>query len=153
MGAIYFYHMTGSPLNEVLPTLLGRSLSAGWTVLVRTPSKDHAARLDELLWLNPEDGFLPHGVAGTDNDADHPVLLTDSEGPSDRPAVVSVDGASLSEAEVKNAERSMVLFDGRDPAAVEHARDQWRSLTKAGCSAQYWSQESGKWEMKAESGV
>ena len=46
---------------------------------------------------------------------------------------------------------TLVLFDGRDPMAVEHARGQWRSLTRAGCAAQYWSQESGAWEKKAES--
>ena len=37
------------------------------------------------------------------------------------------------------------------PVAVEAARDQWRAVTGAGCKAQYWSQESGTWEMKAES--
>ena len=32
----------------------------------------------------------------------------------------------------------------------EHARVQWKTLTDAGCSAQYWSEESGRWEKKAE---
>ena len=151
MGVVFFYHMTRSPLEETLPALLGKSLAAGWTVLLRAPNKDRVARLDELLWLRPEDGFLAHGVAGGDSDADHPVLLTNDDTPNDRTAVVSVDGAPISEKEVEAVERAMVLFDGRDPMAVELARDQWRTLTKAGCSAQYWSQESGAWEKKAES--
>ncbi|MCW8843703.1 MAG: DNA polymerase III subunit chi, partial [Rhodobacteraceae bacterium] len=29
-------------------------------------------------------------------------------------------------------------------------RGQWKSLTDAGCAAQYWSEESGRWEKKAE---
>ena len=145
--------MTRSPLEETLPTLLGKSLAAGWTVLLRTPTPERVAQIDELLWLRPEDGFLPHGMAGGASDTDHPVLLTDALAASDRGAIVSVDGAPITEDEVNAAERGMVLFDGRDPAAVGHARDQWRSLTKAGCAAQYWSQESGKWEMKAESGT
>ena len=153
MGAVYFYHMTLSPLEETLPSLLGKSLAAGWTVLLRATGPERVAQIDELLWLRPEEGFLPHGLAGGGSESDHPVLITDADTPSDRAAVVSVDGAPITEAEVAVAERAMVVFDGRDPAAVEQARDQWRSLTKAGCSAQYWSQESGKWEMKAESGA
>jgi len=153
LGEVYFYHMTRSPLEETLPALLGKSLAAGWTVLLRAPNAERVAQIDDLLWLRPEDGFLPHGIADGTSDADHPVLLTDDRVPSDRAAVVSVDGSSLSANEIKAAERAMVLFDGNDPTAVEHARDQWRALTEAGCTAQYWSQESGKWEKKAESGA
>lgn len=153
MGAVYFYHMTRTPLETTLPVLLERSLAAGWRVLVRAPAQEDVARLDELLWLRPEDGFLPHGVAGGESDTDHPVLVTDSDAPTDRAAVVSVDGAALTPDEVTACQRTMILFDGRDPSAVERARGQWRELTGAGCAAQYWSQESGKWEKKAESGT
>jgi DNA polymerase-3 subunit chi len=53
--------------------------------------------------------------------------------------------------EVGALERVCILFDGNDPAAVEVARSQWRTLTTAGCAAQYWSQEGGAWAMKTES--
>ena len=35
---------------------------------------------------------------------------------------------------------------------MAHARGQWKALTGAGCAAEYWSEESGRWEKKAESG-
>jgi DNA polymerase-3 subunit chi len=35
---------------------------------------------------------------------------------------------------------------------VARARDQWRGLTRAGIAAQYWSEESGSWVKKAETG-
>jgi DNA polymerase IIIc chi subunit len=44
----------------------------------------------------------------------------------------------------------MILFDGHDPGAVQAAREQWKTLTGAGLAAKYWSEESGRWEMKAE---
>jgi DNA polymerase-3 subunit chi len=47
-------------------------------------------------------------------------------------------------------ERVSILFDGNDDTALARAREQWKALTEAGCSAQYWSQESGHWEKKAE---
>jgi len=42
------------------------------------------------------------------------------------------------------------LFDGTDPDAVTAARGQWKALTTAGCAAKYGSEESGRWEKKAE---
>ena len=152
MGAAYFYHMTRSPLEETLPVLLGKALEAGWRVAVRGPNAARLDWLDQRLWLGPEDGFLPHGRAGGPHDADQPVLLTsDGALPNGAACLVSVDGAEIGDDEVAAAERVMVLFDGNDPAALETARAQWRGLTGAGAKAKYWSQESGRWEMKAES--
>ena len=49
-------------------------------------------------------------------------------------------------------ERACILFDGNDPAALDLARGQWKGLSEAGCEAQYWSEESGRWQMKAQTG-
>ena len=63
---------------------------------------------------------------------------------------MAVDGAEVSAQEVQALERVCILFDGNDTAAVQAARDQWKALTGAGCAAQYWSEETGRWEKKAE---
>ncbi|HHI69909.1 MAG TPA: DNA polymerase III subunit chi, partial [Rhodobacteraceae bacterium] len=65
-------------------------------------------------------------------------------------AVLAIDGAEVTAEEVSALERVSILFDGNDDTALARARDQWKSLTDAGCPAQYWSQESGHWEKKAE---
>ncbi|MDD9716034.1 DNA polymerase III subunit chi [Dinoroseobacter sp. PD6] len=150
MGVVYFYHMTRTPLDATLPVLLEKSLAAGWRVLVRGTSGAELERLDELLWLRPEEGFLPHGIAGGDRDADQPVLLGVDAPLAGREALICVDGAQVDPAEVAGLARASLLFDGGDAAAVEAARGQWRAVTGAGLSAQYWSQESGRWEKKAE---
>ena len=153
MGAAYFYHLTRSPAERTLQALLGKSLQAGWRVVVRGRTPAFLDRLDETLWLHPEDGFLPHGRAGGAQDAEQPVLLTDGPDiPNGAACLMSVEGAEVSAEEVQTLERVCILFDGGDEAAVAHARTQWKGLTTAGCAAQYWSEESGKWEMKAESG-
>lgn len=153
MGAVYFYHMTQTPLEVTLPTLLGRSLAAGWDVLVRIPDEGRRARLDDLLWSDPVAGFLPHGRADSPDPDGHPVLLAEGEHPlAGRAAVISVDGAGIAPEDVTASQRAMILFDGTDPRAVEAARRQWRSLTGAGCAAQYWSQQDGPWAMKAQAG-
>ncbi|QGX98250.1 DNA polymerase III subunit chi [Roseovarius faecimaris] len=152
MGAAYFYHLTRAPVERTLPLLLGKALGAGWRVAVRGTSEERLDWLDDKLWLGPDEAFLPHGRAGGPHDADQPVLLTAApELPNGARCVMCVDGAEIRAEEVTALERVCILFDGHDPAAVQQARGQWKTLTDAGCSAQYWSEDSGRWEKKAES--
>lgn len=152
MGQAYFYHLTRNPVEETLRTLLGKALGAGWRVAVRGTDPGRMEWLDQKLWLGPEETFLPHGLAGGPHDADQPVLLTtQAQLANDAACLMTVDGADVASQEVQALERVCVLFDGSDPEAVQTARGQWKTLTGAGCGAQYWSEESGRWEKKAES--
>ncbi|CUJ31809.1 DNA polymerase III subunit chi [Cognatishimia activa] len=151
MGAAYFYHLTQSALDQALPMLLGKAREAGWRIVVRGTDAAHLDHLDQKLWLGRDDDFLPHGQAGGAHDAHQPILLTtDAAIPNGASCIMTVNGAAISADEVQNLERVCVLFDGLDESAVAHARTQWKALTDAGCAAQYWSEESGRWEKKAE---
>ncbi len=150
MGAVYFYHLTRSRLEAALPMLLERALGAGWRVAVRGPDAGRLRWLDEQLWLRPEDGFLAHGIEGGPHDALQPVLLTTGPVPEGCACLMAFDGAEVEAGEVAATERACILFDGNDPAAVERARGQWKVLTGAGLAAQYWSEEGGRWQKKAE---
>lgn len=131
--------------------LLEKSRSAGWMIEVRGVERAAMERLDQALWNGPPEGFLPHGLVGGDHDADQPILLTAGETAANgATCVMSVQGALVSPQEVQDADRVCVLFDGHDGDAVAGARVQWKTLTDAGCSAQYWAQDSGRWEKKAE---
>ncbi|WP_299863712.1 DNA polymerase III subunit chi [uncultured Roseobacter sp.] len=151
MGTALFYHLTRRPLEETLAMLLGKAVAAEMRVVVRGTDLGRLGWLDEKLWLGEDDGFLPHGLAGGAHDADQPVLLTAAqEVVNGARCLMSIDGAPVEAEEVAAMERVCVLFDGNDPAALEHARGQWKSLKDAGAAAQYWSEESGRWEKKAE---
>ena len=149
MGAVYFYHLTRQPLERTLPLLLDKALCAGWRVEVRCPNQDHAAWLDEKLWLVPEDGFLPHGMAGGEDDAVNPILVTThpAEGVH---CIISVGGSDVSADEVREKERVCILIDGNDETMLTHTRRQWKMLTNAKCHVQYWSEETGRWQKNAE---
>ena len=151
MGEVYFYHLARSLPEVALAQLLPRALAAGWRVVVRGTDPARMARLDEALWLLPDDGFLPHGLAGGPQDADQPVLLTHAAGlPGNTACLMSVDGAAVTPAEAALVQRVCILFDGNDPAALTVARQQWREVAAAGLAAQYWSEEGGRWEKRQE---
>lgn len=150
MGAAYFYHLTRQPLEGALPALLEKASGAGWRVEVRGTSLERIQWLDDKLWLGSDDGFLAHGLSGSDTDAHQPILLTtNAERGFD--CIMSIDGAQIDAQEVSNSQRVCILFDGLDETALQQARRQWRTLTEAGCVAQYWSEESGRWQKKADS--
>lgn len=152
MGAAYFYHLTRRPLEHVLPPLLDKAGQAGWRTVIRGREEGQIAFLDNQLWLVPEDGFLPHGRDGTGHDAEQPILLTTrTDLPPGINCLMVVGGADVGVQEIAALDRVCILFDGGDGAALAHARDQWKTLTAAGVAAQYWSEESGRWEKKAES--
>jgi len=153
MGAAYFYHLTRSGLDGTLATLLAKSREAGWRVAVRGRSEALLTRLDDALWAHPSDGFLPHALAGGAHDAAQPILLTTGTAtPNDPACLISVEGANITADEVAAMARVCIVFDGQDAGAVQTAREQWKLLTTAGVAATYWSEETGKWALKAESG-
>ena len=150
MGAAYFYHLTRQPLEVALPALLEKASGAGWRVEVRGTSLERMQWLDDKLWLGPDDGFLVHGLAGSDKDVHQPILLT-TNAESGFECIMSVDGSLIDAQEVNSSQRVCILFDGLDETAMQQARRQWKTLTEAGCAAQYWSEESGRWQKKADS--
>ncbi len=153
MGSAYFYHLTRSTLEETLATLCERALAQDWRVAIRADHQILLAALDIALWRTAPESFLPHGLAGGEHDAAQPVLLTTQRGTPNGARCLMLAGSVATEAgEVAALERVCVIFDGQDEAAVERARDLWRSLKAGGAKAQYWSQEDGPWRKKAESG-
>ncbi len=148
MSEVFFYHLTTQPLEQTLPKLLGLARKAGWRIAIRGKTADRLDWLDAKLWEGG--GFLPHGRAGGEHDADQPILLTEDTAKNTPDCLISVDGADLTPDEVPALKRAMILFDGNDGDAVAFARTQWKAVTAADIPAKYWSQENGPWEMKAQ---
>jgi DNA polymerase-3 subunit chi len=151
VGDVLFYHLTQTPLEATLPNLLIRSLERGWRVAVQGCDPARLNWLDQRLWALGDDSFLPHGVQGGPHDADQPVLLCVESPMINTPdCMMLIDGAPIEPAHLTTLSRTCILFDGYDEAAVNTARGQWKQVTGAGAKAQYWSEESGRWEKKAE---
>ena len=149
---VLFYHITQSSVEVTARTLLEKALGAGWRVMLRGGDAARLDWLDQWLWLNPEDGFLPHALAGGPQDADQPVLLGTGPIVNDAKGLMLVDGAVPLAGEAAALERVWVLFDGQNEAAVHAARGLWKAIVAENLPAQYWSEETGRWVMKTASG-
>jgi DNA polymerase-3 subunit chi len=137
-----FYHLTGTPLERVLPSICEKLLSAGERLLV-VAEPGQLAGLDKQLWAHPPESFLPHAPAGGARDADQPILLASALVPVNGSRNVAiVDGQWRDEALA--FERIFYFFDA---AAIDGARASWRQLKEhEGAERHYWKQdEGGRW--------
>lgn len=146
---VLFYQLDRQPLDAVLPVLLEKTLERGWRAVVQTGSDERLEALDTKLWTYRDDSFLPHGTKADRYAEQQPVYITtDDENPNDAGVRFLVDGAVTSN--YGDYIRVVYLFDGRDKGAVADARQAWRSVLDAGCTATYWRQnETGAWQKQA----
>lgn len=141
---VWFYHLERQGLDQVLPTLLERTLQKGWRALVRASSTERVEHLDGWLWTYRDDSFLPHAADPGAGPADPVVLTAQAGNPNQAEALFLVDGAEAED--LSGFQRCSVLFDGRDETALQAARAQWRRFREAGVTAAYWRQGEKGWE-------
>jgi len=146
---VWFYHLQRSGLDQVLPSLLEKTLKRGWKALVRTTDKDRLDYLDSFLWTYRDDSFLPHGVEGEALAPREPVLLTTAmENTNHANALFLLDGAPAGV--LAGYERCIILLDGSDEAALAESRQRWKALKADGHAVSYWQEtDAGGWEKKA----
>lgn len=146
MGELWFYHLGRSEIDAALPPLLEKCLQRGWRALVRGGVEERLDNLDASLWTYRDESFLAHGRAGRDEPARQPVFLTGAAGnPNQAQALFLIDGADSSDSDA--FERAIMLFDGRDEAALSIARERWKEAKAKGVAVSYWKEsEGGRWE-------
>lgn len=142
---VYFYHLERGRLDDVLPTLLERSLKRGWRAAVQAASDERVQALDTLLWTYGNESFLPHGTARDGRASAQPIYLTaGDDNPNAAHVRFLVDGAALADA--SPYVRVAYVFDGRDQDAVAHAREAWREAKARGHAVSYFQQDAkGRW--------
>jgi DNA polymerase-3 subunit chi len=150
MTEVLFYHLQNRSVEQVLPSLLEKSLSRGWQVIVQAASDERIEALDSHLWTYRDDSFLPHGTSRDPEAAAQPILLTVSDhNPNGATVRFLIDGVGIPE-DASAYQRLVLMFDGEDADAVAAARERWREVKAAGFDATYWQpDENGNWQRKA----
>ena len=129
-----FHDLDGAPLDLGLGRLLEAALADGRRVCVRLGQEERVAVLDQGLWTYRNDSFLPHGCEG--DPAEHPVWLTAAPGnPNGADLLVVVDDASMDGRD--GYADTAYLFDRRDPAMRDIARDRFAAFRDEGSRPAY----------------
>lgn len=153
MAEIRFYHLTRTGIEQALPGIVHKALSAGHRIVVQTRDDAETERISTALWSARPDWFLPHGMKGDARPAMHPVWIApDGENPNAATVLIMLAGALPAEGRLPEwAGLCCDLFDGRDESALNAARARWKNLKESGQdhSLTYWQQGEKGWEQKA----
>jgi DNA polymerase III subunit chi len=154
MVEISFFHLKTRSVEDALPTLLERSLSRGWRVVVQATSESRLRALDGHLWSYRPESFLPHGGANDPTPEAQPIYLTTgADNPNRADVRIFLEGAAMAPllaGEAAPTARAVLLFDGDNEDELANARAQWKELRDAGKALVYQQQdENGRWVEKA----
>ena len=142
-----FYHLTRVPLERALPQIAEKVLASGERLLVVAGEQGARAKLDQLLWSHAAESFLPHGLAGGEDDARQPVLIAGETAAANGARNVALaDGVWRDEA--LGFDRAFHFFDEEK---IAEARLAWKALAgREGVERHYWKQdENGRWQQAA----
>jgi len=96
--------------------------------LIMTNTLEQAEQLDELLWSFEEDAFIPHQIAGDEDDDLTPLLIVaPGVSTSDRSLVINLRDECAS----GNFERVLEVVPA-DPASRTGSRERWRIYQQQG---------------------
>ena len=145
MPRVDFYRLTRDPVERVLPAIASRILGAGDRLLIVAAPAMQRQAIDGALWTLSPASFLPHGHAGSPDEAIEPILLAgtlDVEPPNGASHIALADGEWREEALA--FERAFLLFDN---SRIDDARATWRALAaRDDVDNRFWKQdERGRW--------
>lgn len=149
MVSINFYHLTFTSLDIALPKLLEKIFSSGSRCLLLADSDERIEQLDKLLWTYDAGSFLPHGTEREKEVEFLPILLsTTITNINNAGFLLVTDGRMVDD--VSRFERIFDIFDGKNMASVESARNRWKKYKDTGYEISYYKQdERGVWQKAA----
>ena len=118
----------GQPLLLVCE-LCRKANDAGLATLVLARDPAQAEELDDLLWSFDPDAYIPHQIAGSDEDEEEALVLIAAPGQdtADRALVINLRDAAVPD----GFERVLEVVPA-DPAAREPLRERWKQYRARG---------------------
>ena len=108
--------------------LARRAYAARQPTLILARDLEQAEALDELLWAFDEDAFIPHQIAGDDDDAGTAVLIVPpGVATPDRPLLINL----RDDCATGTCERVLEVV-AADASAREGSRARWRGYQQRG---------------------
>ena len=141
-----FYQLGETTAEGVIAAVGQRLIGEGQRLLVVAEDEALLARLDRLLWDQGAASFIPHGLAGGNDDSAQPILLSSgSDAPNRARNLLIADGQWRDVA--LGYDRAFYLFDAD---SLQAARLAWKLLAgREGVERHYWGHEDGRWVKKA----
>ena len=137
-----FYQLTRDPAHNVLPVIANKVLEEGRRLLIVSNDAEQLKIISTALWAWKPDSFLAHDRAGQGNEAEQPILLSQTTNAENAARLVAMADGEWRE-EALAFDRAFYLFP---PDCTDQAREAWRGLKdNKDVERRYWKQDGGKW--------
>lgn len=148
MTEIRFYHLQKKSAESVVFDLIERALQKFNRIQVRVRDEKDANRLNDFLWTNKAESFLPHGTSSEQFADKQPVLITAlNDNQNGAEVVFLMPGCDT--ANIESFALCCDILDGRDEEQIASGRARYKDWKARGHNLSYWQQsDSGKWEQK-----
>ncbi len=128
-----FYLITKQRFREqpllLVCKLVQKAMAAELPLLILARDFAQAEEIDDLLWAFDEEAFIPHQLAGNDDDAEVPVLIVPpGMETADRPLAINLRPETVR----GQCDRVLEVVPA-EPDAREGSRQRWREYQQAGC--------------------
>lgn len=127
------FYLIDKPRFREQPLLLvcelaKKAFAAQQPTLILCRDFEQAEAVDELLWAFDEDAFIPHQLAGDDDDADTAVLIVPPGiDTAERPLLINLRETCPEQ----HFERVLEVV-AADPAERDGSRTRWREYARLG---------------------
>lgn len=117
----------GAPLELAAARLAGYHFSAGKRIQIFCADSGLAERLDRALWDFEQGSFVPHALAGAEDQAVEPVLIT--PGPANlNQATVLIMAEPIEPAPLADYELIIDFVPAEAGPALDGARERFRAM-------------------------
>lgn len=127
------FYLIDKPRFREQPLLLvcelaRKAFAAQQPTLILARDFEQAEAIDELLWAFDDDAFIPHQLAGDDDDANTAVLIVPpGVDTPDRPMVIN-----LRDTCPRGHYERVLEVVAADPAEREGSRERWKEYARLG---------------------
>ncbi len=150
LAHIDFYQLLGGEVEELAAQLIEKCRAASKKAILYT-TKDATDAASRAIWTVKDLSFYAHGIDNGEGHDIAPIWISSDVSQNQIEAEFALVTNSLSLPDYDAFERVFILFDGRDAAALDDARKQWKTLSEqfAGKCRYFAKTDDGKWQQKA----
>ena len=150
MTRVDFYHLTKTPLEQVLPKLCEKAYSTKKKIKILIGTEERVDFINSLLWTYNDESFLPHGSKKNGFIKEQPIFISSEiENENNAEIIILADGGYIESDALNNYERILNIFDGNNDEALNKAREYWKDIKSLGFELHYWQQKNdGSFEQK-----
>tara|TARA_B100001057_G_scaffold487335_1_gene569900 strand:+ start:598 stop:1071 length:474 start_codon:yes stop_codon:yes gene_type:complete len=143
---VFFYNSSQRDIVADIAWLTENLFMKNNSIVIFCTDQETVEVVDDFLWANREDSFIPHSAKKNGEKSIYPILITTSidEG-YEHDVLLALNGVLIEEKNWQRFSKIYYFFDNEDNNEKETARSMWKSFSSLNVECKYWINEGNKW--------